>query len=112
MLKKVIADEFRRHAYLLDSKVMTDDAKKEEFIQIKNRIASEIDYITSLQDLSAYLFDFHGKKPIVLIDEYDTPINAAFDNDYYAIANEFMKSLMSCTFKDNKNIEKGVNTGC
>ena len=60
-----------------------DEQQKDDFRAVSNGLADQIVYENSLKDLSEFLEKFHHKKPIILIDEYDTPINAGYDCGYY-----------------------------
>ena len=110
LLKRIIRAEFARHIELLDSKkISIIDAEAYKNI-IKNE-ASDSDYMLSLSDLSKMLYDHHGIKPIIIIDEYDTPIQEGFINGYYNEAVEFIRNFFSTALKDNTNITMSVLTG-
>ncbi len=68
-------------------------------------------YKESILALSTVLHKLYGKPPVVLIDEYDTPIHAAWQYGYYDEMISFMRGLLSGAFKDNPHIYKGVITG-
>lgn len=65
----------------------------------------------SLKNLSKNLYNYYGEKVIILIDEYDVPIQAAYINNYYIEAIEFIRHLLSGAFKDNNSLQKGMITG-
>lgn len=109
-IRNVIADEYRRHDYLLTSTKL-DGTQKEEFQAIINKKADTGSYQFALQYLSQYLHKFHGKRAIILIDEYDIPINSAYDHDYYQDMINFMRNFLTGGFKDNSNLEFGILTG-
>ncbi len=110
LLKRIIRAEFARHIELLDSKkISIIDGEVYKNI-IKNE-ASDSDYMLSLSDLSKMLYDHHGIKPIIIIDEYDTPIQEGFINGYYNEAVEFIRNFFSTALKDNTNITMSVLTG-
>jgi len=106
----LIADEFERHDYLLDSNAITENQKK-RFKDIMNLRANISVVKKSLFYLSDYLYKHHKEKPIVLIDEYDTPIISGYIEDYYKETIDFFRSLLGAGLKDNPNIYKGVLTG-
>jgi len=109
-IKLVIATEFQRHRYLLDQNHLNqDDANI--FQRIINRSASDADYRASLLHLSRFLHNYHKKKVILLVDEYDTPLHDAIVNGYYNEAITFMRSFLGDALKDNKYIERGIITG-
>jgi len=108
-IKIEIAKLFRIHTYLLKDDLLIDSEKK-EFENIANRIADSIDFEVSIKQLSEYLFRYHQQKVIILIDEYDTPIQAGYKNFYTDVVS-FMRNLLSGAFKDNSYLYKGVITG-
>ncbi len=63
-----------------------------------------------MKQLSAYLQRYHNEKVVILIDEYDTPIQAGYGKFYNEVIS-FMRNLLSGAFKDNTNLYKGVITG-
>lgn len=106
--KFIIREEFKRHAYLLESLSETD---KDYFQKIILDQAETTDYTQSLGQLSKFLCEFHQERVVILIDEYDTPINVAFLNGFYEQIIPFVKILFESAFKDNSYLEKGVITG-
>ena len=66
----------------------------------------------SLKNLSRYLSEIYQARPIVLLDEYDTPIHAGWLKGYYEEVIDFMRGLLSGVLKDNIYLEKGILTGC
>ena len=64
-----------------------------------------------MKKLSEYIYSYFDKKVIILVDEYDVPIQAAYVNNYYNEAIEFMRNLLSGAFKDNNSLQKGMITG-
>lgn len=97
------------HAYLLESNILTDD-ERAEFMAIRGKRPG-IDLRDALRTLTSHIHKVTGAKPIVLLDEYDTPIHSAFLHDFYDDLVDFMRSLLSRAFKDNIHLEKGVMTG-
>ncbi len=107
-LKRRIRKEYRRHEYIAESLGNED---KIEFMKIMKGEADEQTFASSIELLTEYLHDFHKKRAIVLIDEYDTPIIEAYDRGYYEDAISFIRSMFGMALKDNDHIEKGVLTG-
>lgn len=102
--------EFERHAYLLESMdTLTDN--KEVFLRILKRQASQNELTDSLRLLTDLLATHWGISPLVLFDEYDSPIHVAFDHGYYDQMINFIRSFMSPVFKDNTDVFRGVITG-
>lgn len=106
----VIAQEFKRHSYLLTSDKLDSDEKK-RFLRISGQHSTEVDLGNSLEFLARLLFNHHQKKVIILIDEYDVPVQTAFIYDFYDKIIPFVKKLLTGALKDQKNLERGVITG-
>ncbi len=100
---------YRQHRYLLEGDTLFDD-EKQEFLSIINKTAKTTDYQNSLKMLSGYLRRFHRQHVLILMDEYDTPIQAGFGK-YYEEVVSFMRNLLSGAFKDNLNLYKGIISG-
>jgi hypothetical protein len=109
-LKEVIAREYKRHRYLLDSKVMID-GDKERFINIMSYKENIQNYQYAIKHLTEYLKAYFNKPVIVLIDEYDTPIQSGYLNDYFEDVIGFMKSMLVEGLKGNPYLKKAVLTG-
>ena len=102
-------NEFERHQYLLDDQL--SEVSRLWFTQILRLQADDIVIQNSLRLLSDLLTTHWGMPPLVLLDEYDTPIHVAFDKGYYEKMIGFMRTFMSLVFKDNTDIFRGVITG-
>ncbi len=109
-LKIKIAEEYKYHYYILESNNILD-IDKEEFLNIANRKAGNMDYENSLYLLSKLLYEYHQVPVIILIDEYDTPINHAFIKGYYEDAINLMKGFLGVALKSNEYLKMGVITG-
>ncbi len=109
-LKRVIAAEYKNHYYLFDSEILLD-YEKNEFKKIIDLSADISSYKFSLEKLSDYLARYHEQKTIILIDEYDEPIQSGYLNDYYQQIISFMRTFLIRALKDNNNVEKGILTG-
>ncbi len=109
-LTNLIREEFGRHQYLLQANKLTSTEKRyiESILQEK---AKPADYSDALRYLSAFLSRVHGQQVVILLDEYDTPIQAGYLNGYYDEVINFMRNLLSGGLKDNKYLFKGVLTG-
>lgn len=109
--KKIVSDEVRRHSELLSSeKIFESD--KEEFLNICNRKGVYSTYNTALKFLSDRLYEVHGKKVIVLIDEYDVPLENAYFNGFYDEMISLIRSVFESVLKTNDSLEFAVLTGC
>jgi len=101
-----IFEEFKEIIYLDCSK-----EEKEYFDNILARKCSLVELEMSFKTLIKLLYKVIKKKPILLIDEYDVPIQQAYLNGYYAEFIGFMRNFLSGALKDNDYIEKAVMTG-
>ena len=106
-----IADEFRRHQYVLKSGRLDED-QKAVFRSIMSRNAKYEDYGRALKVLSESLAVCHGCKTIILIDEYDVPLENAYVEGFYDEMIGFIRSLFESVLKTNPHLEKGIITGC
>lgn len=105
----LIQSIYRRHNYLLKGESL-EEGETETFRKVLTDMAdSEAAY--SLKNLSEYLFCYHGKKVIILMDEYDTPLQEAWVYGYWPEMVEFIKGLFNATFKTNPYMERAVMTG-
>ena len=104
-----IVKVYREHRYLLEGDILYED-EKNEFKKILNKNALKTDYQSSLKQLSEYLKRFYKQSVVILIDEYDAPIQAGFGKFYTEVV-VFMRNLLSGAFKDNSSLYKGIITG-
>lgn len=109
-IKHVIGREFRRHKYLLDCKDI-DEFDKEMYTEIKNEKADKIRLKNSLYLLTSLLREYYKKDVIVLIDEYDTPINQGYICGYYEEIIDFMRNFLGGGLKGNPSLKTAVITG-
>lgn len=110
MFAKLMSRVYREHRYLLMSDKLARDQKK-VFTLILEEKASEASLKTALFDLTQALYLHHGVKPWLLIDEYDTPIQAAYAEAYYDEMIKFMRGLLGSALKNNPYLNKAVITG-
>lgn len=110
-LKKRIAEEFQRHKYLLNGFTLSDDAK-ETFRHIMTKSDDEQLYLDALRFLSECLYKYHNTGVIILIDEYDVPLENAYFEGFYDQMIGFICSLFESALKTNPALERGVITGC
>ena len=106
-----IMKEYRRHNFILNSDKLLESEKK-IFLDISNGEAKEIEYAKSLQFLSSCLEKYFGSKTIILIDEYDVPLENAFFEGFYDEMISFIRSLFESALKTNPSLEFSVITGC
>jgi len=109
-LTNLIRAEFVRHEYLLQANILARSEKR-YFEAILEDKAKPGDYSDALHYLSAYLYRFYNERVVILIDEYDTPIQAGYLDNYYEEVINFMRNFLSGGLKDNPYLFKGVLTG-
>ena len=109
-LKKQIAYEYDRHKFILQDDKLSD--KKERYLKIADVKGNISDYSNSLQFLSQCLEKYYNKKVIILIDEYDVPLENAFFEGFYDDMISFIRSLFESALKTNSSLEFAVITGC
>ncbi len=107
---QLIYTEYNRYLYLLDSPVLSDMDKK-YFQRVSMDEGSEADYASSIKKLSEFLTKHYGQKTIILIDEYDVPIQQAYLKQYYDPFISFIRNFMTAALKDNNYLEKAILTG-
>ncbi|MBQ2800323.1 MAG: AAA family ATPase [Lachnospiraceae bacterium] len=109
---RMIADLYDDYHYLLESSLLTSNEKNyiRETIEKKDAV-SDVFATMTLNRLSHYLSKHHGKKVIVLLDEYDTPMQEAYVNGYSKELTGFLRGFFNVTFKDNPYMERAIMTG-
>ena len=110
MLKREICSEFERHQYILADEKLAD--KKERYRRIMLEKGEKEDYVDALKFLSQCLSDYYEKKTIILIDEYDVPLENAYYAGFYNEMITFIRSLFESALKTNPYLEFAVITGC
>ena len=107
----VIYELLEKNLEILSSDQLSDTTK-DILNKLHNRSSSAEDLKISLRVITNALYTYYQQKVIVLIDEYDVPLQAAYQNNYYEEMVEFLRSVFSSTLKTNDALEKGVMTGC
>lgn len=107
----VIYELLEKNLEILSSDQLSDTTK-DILNKLHNRSSSAEDLKISLRVITNALYIYYHQKIIVLIDEYDVPLQAAYQNNYYEEMVEFLRSVFSSTLKTNDALEKGVMTGC
>ena len=110
MLIRQIADEYKRHRFILQGNLLEID--KIRYQNIMEECAKEEDYNDSLKFLSQCMEQYYGNKAIILIDEYDVPLENAFFAGFYEEMTAFIRSLFESALKTNSSLEFAVITGC
>ena len=109
-LKTELVEVFIDNADLLNSTKLLD-VEKEMFSTVLNLKANKIELQGALKLLSKLLYREYGRPVILLVDEYDVPLQSAYIEGYYEEAIKFLKGFYNITFKDNQYLEKTVLTG-
>ena len=114
----IINEAYKQHSYLIGSNILTD-AEKGIFDKFENyskntdvnkEISNEI-VCRAIKELASMLYRTFGKKVIILLDEYDTPMQEAYVNGYWKELVAFTRSLFNATFKTNPYLERAIMTG-
>ena len=106
---RVIEEQYNKHDYLLEGNLL-NDKEKAYYGEVRAEM-SDSTAAASLRSLSDFLSRYYGKKVIVLLDEYDTPMQEAFEGGYWEEMVAFVKSLFNAAFKTNPYLERAVMTG-
>ena len=109
-IKSILSSLYIEHTYLLDTDLM-HSFEKNVYNQIIDKSANQAEYANSLKNLCKHLYQFHKINPVILIDEYDMPIQSAYINNFYEDLIVFIRNLLSGCLKDNTYLEKAVLTG-
>lgn len=106
----LLQKEYGRHMELMKSDRIAE-YEKDYFNSVLNKRANEVELSSSLENLSKMLDSHYGVKPIIIIDEYDTPIQEGYSRDFYEEIIGFMRTFFSGAFKDNEHLSYGFLTG-
>ena len=106
---QILSDLYSKHIYLLESGLLTPDEKK--YYQSVTMDMDETIATISVHKLSDFLSRYYQKKVIILLDEYDTPMQEAYVNGYGDELIAFMRSMLNAAFKTNPYLERGLMTG-
>ena len=112
-VRKKICQQFTelyaRHAYLLDSDLLYETDKN--YFRRVNEEMDDADATIALNRLSEFLNRYYGKKVIILLDEYDTPMQEAYVSGFWDEIVGFTRSLFNATFKTNSYLARAIMTG-
>ncbi|GFI02927.1 MAG: AAA family ATPase [Lachnospiraceae bacterium] len=106
---RTIEEQYNKHDYLLEGNLLNEKEKafyQEVSANMQDNIAA-----AALRSLSDFLYRYYGKKVIILLDEYDTPMQEAYVNGYWKKLVFFTRNLFNSTFKTNPYLERAVMTG-
>ena len=108
-IKNIIVDAYRQHRYLNEGDCFTEN-EKQQMLEITEKM-DDVTAQDALKNLSSYLNLLYGKKVLIFLDEYDTPMQEAYINGYWDEFTGFMRGLFNATFKTNPYLERAVMTG-
>lgn len=108
-VNRIIEDIYNKNIFLLDEELLTENEKL-YFRSVKSDMEEET-AAWALHKMCDFLSRYYGKKVIILLDEYDTPMQEAYVNGYWEEITDFIRSLFNSTFKTNPFLERAVMTG-
>ena len=104
-----ILDLYEENEYLLEGDILGESEKA--FYKSVSMDMSDAIISTSLNKLCVFMYKYYGKKVIIILDEYDTPMQEAYMNGYWDELVALTRSLFNSTFKTNPYLERGIMTG-
>ena len=112
MLKKAVREEYKRHWDEVMDNARVGVTEKERYRRLRDLEGTESDYADSLKFLSECLYTCTGQRSVILIDEYDVPLENAYFSGFYDRMVALIRSLFESALKTNDNLEFAVVTGC
>lgn len=106
---EILTNLYSHYSFLRDSEALTDK-DREYFDRVSSKM-EDSDATSALYQLSGFLYRYYGKKVIILLDEYDTPIQEAYVDGFWDELTSFIRSLFHSTFKTNPYVERAMMTG-
>ena len=106
---QLLTDLYVKFSFIRNSDVLTD--KDREYFDRISKDMDDSDATMALKQLSNYMYRYYGKKVIILLDEYDTPMQEAYVNGYWDELIDFTRSMFNSAFKANAYIERAIMTG-
>ncbi len=108
-INQILTDLYYENCFLLESDCLLPE-EKEDFRQV-SRGMSEVTATMAIHRLSRYLYKYYNKRVIILLDEYDTPMQEAYVNGYWAELVSFTRSMFNAAFKTNPYLDRAIMTG-
>ena len=108
-IKKIIATACHQFENILENDIFSESQRR-QFTCIRPDM-DDVTAQSALQDMSSYLHQYYGKKVILLLDEYDTPMQEAYVQGYWKELSAFIRSLLNSSFKTNPYLERAMMTG-
>ena len=107
---EILSRLYIKHSYVRDSDVLKE-VEKQYYDKVMSREMDDTDATSAINNLSEYLYRYYGKKPIILLDEYDTPMQEAYMNGFWDKLVTFSRNLFNSTFKTNPCMSRAIMTG-
>ena len=108
-INQLLMKQYEMHSFLKESSVLSD-SEMAYFERVTNNLSEE-DAPLALHQLSDFLCRYYGKKVIILLDEYDTPMQEAYVNGFWDELSAFLRSMFNSTFKTNPYLARAIMTG-
>ena len=109
-IRDLVSELYKQHLYILEQDIL-DDTDKNKFLEFRSGKSTESGLKSALKFLTECLYTYHKNRVIVLLDEYDRPIDNAYIEGFFPKMVKFMRGFMGGVFKTNKYLEFGVLTG-
>lgn len=106
---QILSDLFSKNAFLTEAGIL--DEKEKKFFRNVTVDMNDVTATLAIHQLSSYLSRYYEKRVIILLDEYDTPMQEAYVNGYWDELTGFLRSLLNAAFKTNPYLERAVMTG-
>ena len=108
-INQIITDLYNKHEFLLKGDLLTE--KEKAYFHSVDIDMDETAATMGIHNLADYLSRYYGKKVLIFLDEYDTPMQEAYVNGYWDDLAAFMRSMFNAAFKTNPYLERAVMTG-
>ncbi len=108
-MNQILTDLYNKHIFLLDGALLTEEEKK--FFRSVTMDMDDTVATLAIHKMSDFLSRYYGKKVIILLDEYDTPMQEAYINGYWDELSSFLRSMLNAAFKTNPYLERAIMTG-
>lgn len=108
-MNQILTDLYSKHIFLLKGTLLTEEEKK--FFKSVTMNMDDTVATLAIHKMSDFLSRYYGKKVILLLDEYDTPMQEAYLNGYWDALSSFLRSMFNAAFKTNPYLERAIMTG-
>lgn len=108
-MNQILTDLYNKHIFLMDGTLLTEEEKK--FFRSVTMDMDDTVATLAIHKMSDFLSRYYGKKVIILLDEYDTPMQEAYINGYWEELSSFLRSMLNAAFKTNPYLERAIMTG-